>query len=168
MPHTEQQVETNPPSRFSKPLVIKGTEGMIIKYAKCCHPLPGDAILGHINAGRGVVIHTNQCPHIKDVKRKKADIIELAWNDHVDGEFVVPISVEIRHQRGLIATLATKINSLDTNIESINVYDIDAYNSRVDITISVKNRIHLARIMRHIRNLKSVTRINRVKTISSK
>ena len=68
----------------------------------------------------------------------------------------------------MIATLANKINRLDTNIESINAQDVDAYNSRVDIEISVKDRVHLARIMRHIRNIKSVTRISRVKTGQTK
>ncbi len=151
------------PDSSGKPLMIKGTEGMLIKYAKCCHPLPGDAILGHFHIGRGVIVHTSQCVQVREVKRKKLKILELAWNDQVEGEFVVPVSVEIRHQRGLIATLATKINSLDTNIESINVVDIDAFNSRVDMNISVKDRIHLARILRHIKNIKSVTKVSRVK-----
>lgn len=150
-----------------KPLMIKGTEGMLIKYAKCCHPLPGDAILGHFHAGRGVVVHTSECTQIREAKRKKLKIIDLAWNDAVEGEFVVPVRVEIKHQRGLIATLATKINRLDTNIESIHVEDTDAFNSRVDISISVKNRVHLARILRHIKNIKSVSKVSRIKMSST-
>ncbi|MCY4045841.1 MAG: RelA/SpoT family protein [Cellvibrionales bacterium] len=147
----------------NKALVIKGTEGLIIKYAKCCHPIPGDSILGHFNAGRGVLVHVDHCQQVNEARRKKAKIIDLAWNDQVEGEFTVPIRVEIKHERGLIATLATKINSLDTNIESINVLDLDAFNSRVDIAINVHDRVHLARIMRHIKNIKSVTRVSRVK-----
>ncbi len=150
-----------------KALVISGTEGMMINFAKCCHPLPGDSIVGHMSVGRGVVVHTNQCAHAAEI-RLKHKAIELRWNSETKGEFVVPIRVEIKHQRGLIATLANKINSLDTNIESINAHDVDAYNSRVDIEISVKDRVHLARIMRHIRNIKSVTRISRVKSTQAK
>ncbi|CAA0082752.1 Bifunctional (p)ppGpp synthase/hydrolase SpoT [BD1-7 clade bacterium] len=150
-----------------KALIISGTEGMMVNFAKCCHPLPGDSIVGHMSVGRGVVVHTNQCAHAEDIRRKHK-AIELRWNVETKGEFVVPLCVEIKHQRGLIATLANKINSLDTNIESINAYDVDAYNSRVDIEISVKDRVHLARIMRHIRNIKSVTRISRVKSTQTK
>jgi guanosine-3',5'-bis(diphosphate) 3'-pyrophosphohydrolase len=148
----------------NKALVIKGTEGMIIKYAKCCHPIPGDSILGHFHVGRGVLVHVDHCQQVSEERRKKDKIIELVWNDQVEGEFTVPIRVGIKHERGLIATLATKINSLDTNIESINVLDLDAFHSRVDISINVRDRVHLARIMRHIKNIKSVTRVNRVKT----
>ena len=159
----EADIAETTTDKKGKPLVIKGTEGMILKYAKCCHPIPGDSIQGHLNSGRGLVVHTDQCPHIRDIARKEGKVIDLIWNDEIDTEFTVPISIDIKHQRGLIASLATKINRLNTNIESINVFDVDAYHSRVDLTIGVKDRIHLARIMRHIRNIKSVTHITRVK-----
>ena len=74
----------------------------------------------------------------------------------------------MKHHRGMIATLATKINSLDANIESINAKDVDAYSNQVDIEIAVHDRVHLARIMRHIRNIKSVTSIQRVSAMSHK
>jgi (p)ppGpp synthase/HD superfamily hydrolase len=146
-----------------KPLVITGEEGMIMSFAKCCHPLPGDSIVGHMSSGRGIVVHTSQCPQSKKLYEKSGALIDLSWASAVKGEFVVPISVELNHQRGMVATLATKINSLDANIESISVIDIDAHTSRVDIEVSVKDRVHLARIMKHIRNLKSVSSIYRVK-----
>ena len=151
-----------------KPLIISGTEGMVISFAKCCHPLPGDAIVGYMSAGRGVVVHTNNCIHAREIRQKPGKAIELKWADDISGEFVVPISVELKHQRGLIATLATKINSLDANIESIHVTDKDAHNSRVDIEVSVHDRVHLARIIKHIRNIKSVSRISRIKTTSKR
>ena len=147
----------------NKPLVITGEEGVTIQYATCCHPLPGDTIIGQITPGRGIVVHTTNCMNARKIRSNPATAIDLSWASEVKGEFIVPVSVDIRHQRGMVATLATKINSLDANIESINIIDKDAHNSRVDIEISVHDRVHLARIMRHIRNIKSVNRIARVK-----
>ena len=161
-----QEGEQLNPEEKTNPLVISGTEGMVITFAKCCHPLPGDNILGLMTAGRGVVVHTSNCPQIKS-KRKESPI-ELRWDKDVVGEFSAPISIELERQRGVVATLATKINSLDGNIESLNLTDIDAHTSRIDATILVKNRVHLARIFKHIRNIKSVTSINRVKDSNKK
>ncbi|NRB37290.1 MAG: RelA/SpoT family protein [Pseudomonadales bacterium] len=151
-----------------KALTISGTEGMVMTYAKCCHPIPGDTITGHLSAGKGVVVHTGDCVNIAKIRDDRGELIELRWDETVKGEFLVPIRIAIKHQRGMIATLATKINSLDANIESINAKDVDAYSNQVDIEISVHDRVHLARIMRHIRNIKSVTRIQRVRSTSYK
>ena len=147
----------------SEPLVISGTEGMILHFAKCCHPLPGDRIIGHMSVGRGVVVHVNNCQNAKNVRKNRAKIVDLQWADDIKGEFLVPIAVDVHQSKGIVATLATKINSLDANIESITVTDKDAHSSRVDIELSVHDRVHLARIMRHIRNIKAVNSITRVK-----
>ena len=156
-----QEGDTLEVKEKTNPLIISGTEGMVITFAKCCHPLPGDNILGIMTAGRGVVVHASNCSQVKS-KRKEAPI-ELRWDKDVTGEFSAPIRIEVERQRGVVATLAAKINSLDGNIESLNLSDIDAHTSRIDATIRVKNRVHLARIFKHIRNIKSVTTIYRVK-----
>ncbi|HEY9033395.1 MAG TPA: RelA/SpoT family protein [Pseudomonadales bacterium] len=148
------------------PLVISGTEGMILHFAKCCHPLPGDHIIGHMSVGRGVVVHVNTCQNARNVRKNRAKVVELQWADNIHGEFHVPIAVDVRQTKGIVALLATKINSLDANIESINVIDKDAHSSRVDIEITVHDRVHLARIMRHIRNIRAVNSITRVKAIA--
>jgi guanosine-3',5'-bis(diphosphate) 3'-pyrophosphohydrolase len=162
---TPQQMISNEQNRK---LLITGEEGMIMTFAKCCHPLPGDSIVGHMSSGRGIVIHTTSCPQAKKMYEKSGATIDIEWATIVKGEFVVPISIELKHQRGMVATLATKINSLDANIERITVTDIDAHASRVDIDLSVKDRVHLARIMKHIRNIKSVSSIYRVKPKTQK
>ena len=87
----------------------------------------------------------------------------MSWDENISGEFSVPIRIEVKRQRGVVATLATKINRLNGNIESINLTDIDAHTSRVEATLLVDKRVHLARIFRHIRNIKSVTSVSRVK-----
>lgn len=144
-------------------IAISGAEGMMFSFAKCCHPLPGDPIIGHMSAGSGVLVHIANCPNALNIRKNRATTIELHWADHVDGDYLVPICVEVRQKRGIIASLATKINSLDASIESMNVSDKDEHSSRVDIMLSVRDRVHLARIMRHIRNNKAVNRISRVK-----
>jgi guanosine-3',5'-bis(diphosphate) 3'-pyrophosphohydrolase len=158
IPHENTQLDAQ---QKTNPLVISGTEGMVITFAKCCHPLPGDNIRGLMTAGRGVVVHTDACSQVKN-KRKEAPI-ELRWDKNLSGEFSVPIRVELERQRGVVATLATKINSLDGNIESLSLTDIDAHTSQINATILVQNRVHLARIFKHIRNIKSVTAIYRIK-----
>jgi RelA/SpoT family (p)ppGpp synthetase len=165
--NAQSEEKENTPSR-QKPLIISGTEGMVLTFAKCCHPIPGDNILGYMSAGRGVVVHNIQCPQAKDILKKSDKSIDLRWDEDIKGEFLVPISIDIKHQRGMVAALATKVNSLDGFIESINVTDKDAHNSRVDIELYVKNRVHLARIMKHIRNLKTVSHIERVKASTQK
>ncbi len=147
-------------------LVISGADGMMFNFAKCCHPLPGDPIIGHMSVGSGVVVHVANCPNARNIRKNRATVIELHWAEKVDGDFLVPISVEIRQTRGIVSTLATKINSLDASIESIHVCDKDEHSSRVDIMLSVRDRVHLARIMRHIRNIKAVNRISRTKETS--
>ncbi len=139
---------------------------MVITFAKCCNPLPGDNIRGLMTAGRGVVVHTSYCSQVTN--KRKENPIELRWDKDVTGEFSSPIRIELERQRGVVATLATKINSLDGNIESLNLIDIDAHTSQIDATILVQNRVHLARIFRHIRNIKSVTSIYRIKDTNQK
>jgi guanosine-3',5'-bis(diphosphate) 3'-pyrophosphohydrolase len=150
-----------------KPLIISGTEGMMISFARCCHPLPGDPIIGHLSAGRGVVVHLDTCNNIAEFRDNKNKCIPIVWDDQVQGEFAVELKVQIEQQRGIIADLAIKINSLDANIEKISIEDRDAKSSIVQLELGVQNRVHLARIMKHLRNIKPVTKVSRVKNKSN-
>jgi (p)ppGpp synthase/HD superfamily hydrolase len=148
-----------------KPLVIAGTEGMMINFAKCCNPIPGDDIGGHITAGRGVVVHIADCRNYHEIqeKDKEGRSVALRWHDSAEGEYRVELKVEVEQQRGIIASLANKVNSLDGSIESIKVEERDAKSSIIHIFLAVSNRVHLARIIRRIRVLKSVVKVVRVK-----
>ncbi len=148
-----------------KPLVIAGTEGMMINFAKCCNPIPGDDIGGHITAGRGVVVHIADCRNYHEIqeKDKEGRSVALRWHDSAEGEYRVELKVEVEQQRGIIASLANKVNSLDGSIESIKVEERDSKSSIIHIFLAVSNRVHLARIIRRIRVLKSVVRVVRVK-----
>ncbi len=144
-------------------LAIRGTEGLLITYAKCCHPLPGDPIVGYVSTGRGMIIHTESCNNVAEIRNDPKKFVSLRWDPGVEGEFTVDLRVEVEHQRGIIATIANAITSTEANIERMTTTDRDAQFSIVNLTLAVRNRVHLARVMKRVRIIKSVTRVTRVK-----
>jgi GTP diphosphokinase / guanosine-3',5'-bis(diphosphate) 3'-diphosphatase len=168
---TEAATDTATESAASSeqtPLVINGSEGSMITFARCCHPIPGDPIIGHISAGRGIVVHADACNNLQDVRANRSKNIPLVWADDIDGEFLVELRVELEQTRGIVATLAAKIHGFDANIEKISVEEKDARYTIVQLEISVQNRVHLARIMRRIRTIMSVQRVSRFKNTRGK
>jgi RelA/SpoT family (p)ppGpp synthetase len=145
------------------PLAIRGTEGLVLSYAKCCTPIPGDPIVGHLSAGKGMVVHLETCRNIGEIRHNPEKCIQLSWAKDVVGEFNVELRIELEHQRGLIALLAGSVNAADGNIEKISMDERDGRISVVLLTVSVHDRVHLARVIRKLRALKGVIHINRVK-----
>ncbi|MCB4796175.1 bifunctional GTP diphosphokinase/guanosine-3',5'-bis pyrophosphate 3'-pyrophosphohydrolase [Pseudomonas sp. NP21570] len=145
------------------PLAIRGTEGLVLNYAKCCTPIPGDPIVGHLSTGKGMVVHLETCRNIADVRHNPDKCIQLSWSKDVTGEFNVELRVELEHQRGLIALLAGSVNAADGNIEKIGMDERDGRISVVQLVVSVHDRVHLARVIKKLRAIKGVTRITRVK-----
>ncbi|KAB0547170.1 bifunctional GTP diphosphokinase/guanosine-3',5'-bis pyrophosphate 3'-pyrophosphohydrolase [Pseudomonas argentinensis] len=145
------------------PLAIRGTEGLVLSYAKCCTPIPGDPIVGHLSAGKGMVVHLDTCRNISEVRHNPEKCIQLAWAKDVTGEFNVELRVELEHQRGLIALLAGSVNAADGNIEKISMDERDGRVSVVQLVVSVHDRVHLARVIKKLRTLPGVMRITRMK-----
>ena len=145
-------------------LDIRGSEGMVMNYAKCCHPIPGDLIIGHISSGRGMVIHTDDCNNIADIRDNSEKCISVRWDPGVQGEFSVELRVELENERGIIATLATTITGTEANIEKISTIERDARFSIVNLSLNVHNRVHLARVMKRVRLIKAVAKVTRVKS----
>ncbi len=145
-------------------IAIRGSEGMVMNYAKCCHPIPGDPIVGHISSGRGMVIHTIDCNNIADVRDNSEKCVPVRWDPDVVGEFSVELRVELENQRGIIATLATTITGTEANIEKISTLERDARFSIVNLSLNVHNRVHLARVMKRVRLINAVSRVTRVKS----
>jgi GTP pyrophosphokinase len=144
-------------------LAIKGTEGMVVNFAKCCRPIPDDAIVGVFNPGTGIVIHRQGCPNLGDYKKHGHKWIEAEWEADVEGEFATMIRVESGNQRGVLASVASVISQQGSNIEHVGSEERDGLSSTLVFVITVKNRQHLAKILRHVRSLPSIMRINRVK-----
>lgn len=157
-------IDAPEPREHQDSLAIRGSEGMVMNYAKCCHPIPGDPIIGHISSGRGMVIHTDDCNNVADVRDNPEKCVSVRWDPDVEGEFSVELRVELENQRGIIATLATTITGTEANIEKISTVERDARFSIVNLSLNVRNRVHLARVMKRVRLIKAVSRVTRVKS----
>lgn len=148
----------------AKPLTIKGTEGMVVHYANCCRPIPGDPILGYLTPGHGINVHHEQCEKIMQLQKRHSErVVFLCWEEEVRGEFKVDVLIEVVNQRGMLALLASAIADAEANIDNISVDPGDGHYYQVTLTMTVRNRQHLARVLRRIRSLKPVTRLTRLR-----
>jgi len=146
------------------PVVIRGSEGMALQFAKCCHPIPGDPIIGFIKKGRGMIVHTHDCPVIAKMKREPEKWLDVEWAPETRKLFSVNVKLLVSNQQGVLAKVAAEISGNDSNIENVSVEpgDSAAY-SQIHFTLQVHNRLHLAQIMRGLRRLPEVIRITRLK-----
>jgi GTP pyrophosphokinase len=147
----------------AKPLPIKGTEGMVLQYGKCCYPIPGDGIIGMMSAGRGLVIHRENCRNVTNDRKRLENWVQVYWAEKVEGEFTAAIRVQAPNQRGMLATLATKISDQGSNIENVAIDERDGATTNITFQLSVKNRQHLAHIMRVIRKNPQVYKVMRIR-----
>ena len=134
---------------------------MVISFGKCCYPIPGDPVVGHVSSGRGIVIHNDGCPNVAEIRHESERILEVEWDKDVSGEFTVELSVELEHHRGMIASLATAITAVEGNIEKISMMEQDSRCSVVQLLLRVRDRVHLARIIKRVRVIKGVHSIIR-------
>ncbi len=145
------------------PLAIRGTEGVVVQYARCCRPIPGDPILGFLTAGRGIVVHTEDCPNVAKYRKHPEQWIDVQWERDIQGIFPVSFRVEVKNRRGVLAAVSAAISEEDANIDALTFDDRDSEYTTMDFVVEVRDRVHLARILRRIRALESVVRINRKK-----
>lgn len=146
-----------------KPIAIRGTEGMLVNYAKCCHPLPGDHVIGHLSAGRGIVVHRDTCNNLlAEMRNNPEKCIALDWEKTVHHEFTAALRIELINKKGVLATLATNLSEFGSNIDAISMVEKDATLTVINANIMVRDRIHLARIIRRLRGLDNVIRIQRM------
>jgi GTP pyrophosphokinase/guanosine-3',5'-bis(diphosphate) 3'-pyrophosphohydrolase len=151
--------------KTDSPLLIKGTEGIVISLPQCCRPLPGDPIIGYFNPGRGIVIHRLECKNSSEDRKKQNQWLNVEWSDKIKGnEFSADIRIELLNERGALATIISVISAMDSNIENVRVIEQDERVSVDLITISVFDRVHLAAIIRKLKNHSIVLKIIRVKS----
>nr|WP_297457641.1 bifunctional GTP diphosphokinase/guanosine-3',5'-bis pyrophosphate 3'-pyrophosphohydrolase [uncultured Halomonas sp.] len=144
------------------PVVISGTEGMVLSFARCCHPLPGDPVIGHLSVGKGIVVHRNDCRNVNELRNDPDKLFSLEWSPQISGDFPVALRIEMATRRGMVAELASLVTDADANIERIGIEERDARLSIVNLTLAVRDRVHLARIIKRLRNLHHIGKINRV------
>ncbi|SOC26607.1 guanosine-3',5'-bis(diphosphate) 3'-pyrophosphohydrolase [Alloalcanivorax xenomutans] len=146
-----------------RPLAIRGSEGLMVTYAKCCYPLPGDTILGHLSAGRGIVVHRDTCKNLlAEMRNAPEKCIALSWEREAEQEFTAGLRIELVNKRGVLATLANSVTEQGSNIDTIDMSDKDPTLSLLNVTLTVKDRIHLARIIKRLRVLDNIVRIQRL------
>ncbi|HYP68780.1 MAG TPA: bifunctional (p)ppGpp synthetase/guanosine-3',5'-bis(diphosphate) 3'-pyrophosphohydrolase [Thiobacillaceae bacterium] len=146
-------------------ITIHGTEGVAVELAKCCHPIPGDPILGFIHKDRGLIIHTHDCPSIRGFRADPEKWLDVEWETHSGQLFDVAIKLVVANQRGVLAKVAAAISEQGINIGNIAMEEEDGSPYTVlFFTLQVESRIHLANIMRSLRTLPDVVRIYRVKS----
>jgi len=154
----------------NKPLgtiTIRGSEGMAVQFAQCCRPIPGDPILGFINKDKGLVIHTHDCPAIRKFRVDPEKWLDVEWDPDGKHLFKVNLKMAAANKRGMLAKIAAGIAEAGSNIDNVSMEESDnsAY-TNINFTVQVENRVHLAELMRRLRKIPDVVRINRVKGVN--
>ncbi len=142
-------------------LVIAGTEGMVVGYAKCCYPIPGDAVMGYLSSGRGVIVHRNNCGNLSNFRKHPEKWLTVSWETDIDREFSSQIQVDTINKTGVLAEVAATIADSDSNIEQVSVTNRHDDCTELTFVLTVKDRNHLAQIMRNVRNMPNVLRVQR-------
>jgi RelA/SpoT family (p)ppGpp synthetase len=150
------ETETVPAS-----LVIAGTEGMVVSYARCCHPIPGDDVMGYLSSGRGIVIHRNRCGNLINFRKQPEKWISVTWEKNIDREFSSQIQVDTVNKPGVLAEVAATIADCGSNIEQVSVQGRHEDCSVLSFMLQVHDRTHLARIIRGVRKMPNVLRVQR-------
>ncbi|MCC7123167.1 MAG: ACT domain-containing protein, partial [Gammaproteobacteria bacterium] len=145
------------------PLAIRGTEGMVVTFPKCCYPLPGDSIIGFLTAGRGIVIHQQHCANVTDYRSAPEKWIDVQWAPNVEREFSVELSLDVINRRGTLATIAAAVADANANIEDVTISERNERNTNIRFLITVRDRKHLADVIRTVRHVKTVVRVARKK-----
>lgn len=159
---TEKIADLNLSSKRT-PLVIEGTEGMLLNFAPCCHPIPGDPIIGLLKAGKGIVVHVENCKHVIKFLNQPNMVVPLRWSDHVNGEFLVTVGLIVKNERGVLAIMALAVSDAEGNIDDIHVDDKEGHYYKVTFQLFVKSRSHLAKILKNLRQVPQIVKIVRNK-----
>jgi RelA/SpoT family (p)ppGpp synthetase len=157
-PATEEPAEAK---TGGGPLMIAGTEGLVVNYARCCFPIPNDPIMAYLSAGRGVMIHRQNCGNLAEYRKQPDKWLSVAWEDTHGRTFTSEIQLEISNRMGVLAAVASRIAGAETNIEHVLLEERDVDTSHLKMELQVRDRKHLARIIRTVRAMPDVRRVFR-------
>jgi len=144
-------------------LAVKGTEGLVVNYGRCCHPIPGDPVIGLLSAGRGLVVHRENCRNVGEQRERADRTVALEWSNEPGSEFAVSVRAQTANRRGALAEMASVIADHGSNIEHISFNERDGHTTAMTFTLTVSDRRHLAQIIRSLRRLNDVLRVQRSK-----
>jgi RelA/SpoT family (p)ppGpp synthetase len=143
------------------PLTVAGTEGLLVNYARCCFPVPGDPIMAYLSAGRGIVLHRESCVNVENYRKHPENWLAVTWAAGIERQFSSEIRVEVVNKMGVLAQVAAAIAANDTNIDRVSVEEHDAATSTLVFELKVRDRVQLARVMRVIKHMPDVLRLSR-------
>ena len=145
----------------SEKIRITGAERGVLSFANCCHPLPGDEIIGYLSSGKGIVVHRAECPNVVELRKSPERCVAIEWDRDVQGDYRAELRIEVINRPGVLATIAAAIAAADSNIENVEYVERDLAAATLLFTIEVRNRKHLADVMRRVRRTGVVSGVYR-------
>lgn len=150
------------PDKDGRNVAIKGTEGLLVTYSQCCHPIPDDEIVAILSPGRGMVIHQIGCSNIRKLSKDEPQrVLEMKWDKDPHGEFKASVRIELVNHQGTLATLTNMVSACDSNIIGLQTEEKESNVYYIDIELTTHNRVHLAKVMRKIRSMPEVQKVSR-------
>ena len=147
------------------PLTLRGVEGVAIQYARCCRPVPGDTLIGQFRKGQGLLVHVRDCVTLKKQRVDPDQLVDVEWAADVQGEFDAGIRLLVADRRGLLADVATAISDAGANIDNVSMERPDGSDVlAMFFSVQVRDRRHLAHVMRGVKRVPDVKRIQRTRT----
>jgi guanosine-3',5'-bis(diphosphate) 3'-pyrophosphohydrolase len=143
-------------------ILISGTERSVLTFGACCRPIPGDEIMGYLSAGKGVVVHRVECRHVPEYRRSPERCVEIAWDRQVQGDYRAGLKVQVQNKPGVLAQVAAAIGAAGSNIETVEYRERDVSAAVMDFVIEVRDRRHLAEVIRRIRRLSVASGVQRL------
>jgi len=145
---------------------IQGVDGLMVRYAQCCQPVPGDPVVGYVTRGRGVSIHRSDCPNLLMLDLEPERRLDIDWKELEGERFMVRLVLDATDRRGLYADLATAVSATDTDIKSFDLQSADGHVTGA-LAVEVENLAHLRRILKAARRVKGVTEVTRKERLAS-
>lgn len=149
------------PQKDQAPLAIKGTEGLVVKYARCCRPIPGDPILAYVSAGKGFTIHRETCPNVQRAHKHNDRYVPVQWSDDVQGDYIAELRIEVFNQRGVLAQITNIISNQEANIVNVDINEQDGSTNILTFQMGVHHRVHLANLIKKLRVIPFVNKVHR-------
>jgi len=166
-PHIEP-IPKRPTQKIAKTagggMKISGMDDMLIHLSKCCNPVPGDKVIGFITRGRGVSVHTADCPNVGELAFDKERLIDVSWGDLQTAAHAVKISVRTQDKPGLLASVSSSISAAEANITHAEAITGEDRQATLNFTIDIKDVDHLNKIIKNIEGINGVLGVRRVKT----
>jgi GTP diphosphokinase / guanosine-3',5'-bis(diphosphate) 3'-diphosphatase len=157
--------QTNQPQaqaeHITEKIRISGAERGVLSFGKCCHPLPGDEIIGFLSSGKGIVVHRLECPNVAEFRKSPERIVAIEWDRGVKGDYRAELRIEVLNRPGVLATIAAAIADAGSNIENVEYIERDSTAATLLFAIEVKDRKHLADVMRRVRRTGVVSGVYR-------